>query len=322
MIRRVPEEIIQLIATSYDNITGIVVLKDNKITHENYFHEYNQNDTIHIASVTKSILSILIGIAIDKGFIKSLDQNVLDFFPDYQVKRREQVIQKVTVRHLLTMTAPYKFKSEPYTQVYSSEDWTKEVLDLLGGKNLNENFKYTTIGLQVLSGILINTTGHSVLNFANENLFKPLGIKKPNNLRIHNKQEHFDFLKGRHVNGWIMDPIGTNTAGWGLTLTTRDLAKIGQLYLNKGKWNNQQILSSKWVEDSTKAHSNYGELSYGYLWWIIDDQKNNCFAAIGDGGNIIYVDPDMKTVIAITSLFMPRAKDRITFIRKHILPLL
>lgn len=196
------------------------------------------------------------------------------------------------------------------------------MLDLLGGKTLNGNFKYTTIGLQVLSGILVKATGCSVLNFANESLFKPLGIKGPNNLRIHNKQEYFDFLKGKHVCGWVIDPNGTNTSGWGLTLTTRDLAKIGQLYLNKGRWNDQQILSSKWIEESTKVHSNYGSLSYGYLWWIIDDQKSNCFAAIGDGGNIIYVDSDKKIVIVIASQFMPRAKDRITLIREYILPLL
>ncbi len=122
------------------------------------------------------------------------------------------------------------------------------------------------------------------------------------------------------MNGWVIDPKGTNTAGWGLTLTAKDMAKIGRLYLNDGVWNNQRIISQKWIEESTKIHIKWGELSYGYLWWIINDLENNCFAAIGDGGNIIYVNSDKKIVIAIASRFLPRAKDRIELIRKHILP--
>ncbi|WP_271407341.1 serine hydrolase domain-containing protein [Tenacibaculum soleae] len=313
-------ELEKKIQEDYTNIAGIIIMKNNDILFEKYFNDYKKNDTIHIASVTKSILSILIGIAIDKGFIKNTEQNVLDFFPKYVLKKREKTIQKVTIRHLLTMTAPFKFKSEPYTKVYSSEDWTKSVLDLLGGKILSEDFKYTTIGLQVLSGILTNATGKSTLDFASENLFSLLDIKIPENLRIHNKEEHFSFLKDKYVNGWVIDPKGTNTAGWGLTLTTRDMAKIGQLFLNKGKWNNIQIVSSKWINESTKKHSQLNDLAYGYLWWIIDNKENNCFSAIGDGGNIIYVDQLKNTIIAITSQFMPRAKDRIELIKKYIIP--
>ncbi len=313
-------ELERIIQEDYTNIAGIIVIKNNDIVLENYFNNYKKNDTIHIASVTKSILSILVGIAIDKGFIKNTEQNVIDFFPKYVLKKREKTIQKVTIRHLLTMTAPYKFKSEPYTKVYSSEDWTKSVLDLLGGKTISGEFKYTTIGLQVLSGILTNATGKSILDFASENLFSPLGIKTPDNLRIHNKEEHFAFLKDKYVNGWVIDPKGINTAGWGLTLTTWDIAKIGQLYLNKGKWNNNQIISSKWIKESTKKQSQLNDLAYGYLWWIIDNQENNCFSAIGDGGNIIYVDRHKNTIVAIASQFMPRAKDRIELIKKHIIP--
>jgi len=313
-------ELEKIIQEDYTNIAGIIIMKNNDILFEKYFNDYKKNDTIHIASVTKSILSILVGIAIDKGFIKNTEQNVLDFFPKYVLKKREKTIQKVTIRHLLTMTAPFKFKSEPYTKVYSSEDWTKSVLDLLGGKILSEDFKYTTIGLQVLSGILTNATGKSILDFASENLFSLLDIKIPENLRIHNREEHFSFLKDKYVNGWVIDPKGTNTAGWGLTLTTRDMAKIGQLFLNKGKWNNIQIVSSKWINESTKKHSQLNDLAYGYLWWIIDNKENNCFSAIGDGGNIIYVDQLKNTIIAITSQFMPRAKDRIELIKKYIIP--
>lgn len=98
------------------------------------------------------------------------------------------------------------------------------------------------------------------------------------------------------------------------------MIKIGQLFLNNGKWNSDQIVSSKWINESTKKHSQLNELAYGYLWWIIDNQQNSCFSAIGDGGNIIYVDRLKNTIIAITSQFMPRAKDRIGLIKKHIIP--
>lgn len=314
-------ELNTLIGEEYSNIAGVVVKRNNEIVFENYYNGYNQNDTIHVASVTKSIISALIGIATDKGFIKSIEQNILDFFQGYEIKRGEKTIQKITIKDLLTMTAPYKFKYEPYTKVYSSNDWTKAVLDLIGGKGEIGEFKYTTVGLQILSGILKNATGQPITDFASENLFEYLDIKTPKNVTIKDKDEHFAFLKNKYVSGWVIDPKGVSTAGWGLSLSTKDMAKIGQLYLNMGKWNDKQILSSKWIENSVKEHSKWGELSYGYLWWLIDRKNRGDYAAIGDGGNIIFVSPDKKIVIAIASQFMPRAKDRIELIKKNIVPL-
>jgi CubicO group peptidase (beta-lactamase class C family) len=245
----------------------------------------------------------------------------LEFFPDYTVKRGEKTIQNITIKNMLTMTAPYKYKWEPYTKVYTSDDWTKAALDLLGGKSGLGEFKYSTIGIQILSGILANATGQSDLDFATENLFEPLGIQAPHNAIINCKEEYFAFLQDRYVRGWAVDPKGTNTAGWGLALTPRDMAKIGQLYLNGGLWNGKQLLSSKWIGDSTKESSRWGELPYGYLWWIVDNKEQGCYAALGDGGNAIFVNPEKKMVIAIASRFMPCAKDRIELIGKHIVPL-
>lgn len=311
----------ELIKEQYDNIAGIQVMVNGRNVYENYFNGYGESHTIHIASVTKSILSALIGIALDNGAISSIEQNILDFFPGYKIKRGEKTIQKITIKNLLTMTAPYKFKSEPYTKVYSSEDWTKAVLDLLGGRAPLGEFKYTTIGIQVLSGILQNATGRSVSDFAMENLFEPLGIEGPPDKRIETKEEHFAFLTDRNVHGWVIDPGGVNTAGWGLALGTGSLAKIGQLYLNRGIWKGRRIVSSEWIEDSSREHSRWGDKSYGYLWWILDGEDINSYAALGDGGNVIYVSPEKKMVVAITSRFKPRARDRIELIREHIMPL-
>lgn len=313
------EELTSIIEKEYGNIASVILVRENKTVYEHYFHGYSQEDTIHIASVTKSVISALIGIAIDKGIIKNPDQKVLDFFPDYKIKRGEKRIQEVAIKDLLSMTAPYKYKYEPYTKVYSSDDWTKAVLHLLGGKGAIGEFKYTTVGIQALSGVIAAASGQSVLDFANDNLFEPLEIKKPKNITIENKEEHFSFLKGEYVEGWVVDPNGVNTAGWGLCLTTRDITKIGQLYLGKGMWNKQRILSDTWIEESTKVHSKWGDRKYGYLWWIIEDNKS--YAAIGDGGNIIYVSPEKEMVVSITSKFMPRAKDRLQLIHNFIMQL-
>lgn len=315
-------ELEKIINNDYKNIAGMVVLKDGKTLYENYFNDCNTNSKIHVYSVTKSIISILIGIAMDKGYIKSVDEKILDFFPDYTVKRREKVIQKITLKDLLTMTAPYKYKFNPYIKYFTSDDFVKFSLDSLGGKDDIGKFRYAPlIGPDIFSGILVKATGKSLLNFAKENLFEPLGITVDNNITFNSKEEQLAFNKSTNISGWVTDSKGINTGGWGLTLSATDMAKIGQLYLNDGIWNGKQIVSKSWIEDSTKEHSRWDKLNipYGYLWWISDDNDYG-YAAMGDGGNIIYVNKAKKMVVSIASLFVPRAKDRIDFIKKHIEP--
>lgn len=313
-------ELEKIINKDYNNIAGIVVLKNGKKQYENYFNEITANQPLHIFSVTKSIISILIGIAIDKGYIKDVNQKILDFFPEYTVKRGEKTIQNVTLKNLLTMTAPYKYKSAPYTKYFKSNDWVKASLDLLGGKGKIGDFRYTPlIGPDILSGILAKTTGKSVLDFATENLFSPLNITVKKNLIFKTKEEQLAFNKTKNISAWISDPSGVNTAGWGLTLTAMDMAKIGQLTLNGGIWNKKRIVSKKWIDESTKCQSVWKEnnLKYGYLWWVIDD-KERIYAAMGDGGNVIYVNTNKKLVVSIASILKPTAKERIAFIKNHI----
>ncbi|NMM61738.1 serine hydrolase [Clostridium sp. P21] len=309
------------INSSYNNTAGIIVLKDGKTLYENYFNGYTAASNLHVFSVTKSIISILIGIAIDKGYIKSINQKVLEFFPDYAVKGGEKTIQNVTLKDMLTMTAPYKYESEPYTEYFTSHNWVNSALDLLGGRGKIGEFRYTPlIGPDIFSGILVKTTGQSVLDFATEYLFSPIGINVCGNVVFRNKEEQLAWYKEKDVRGWVADPQGVNTAGWGLTLTPMDMAKIGKLYLNKGIWNGKQIVPAWWIEESTKEHSRWGKLLYGYLWWIIDD-KEHIYAAMGDGGNVIYVNTKNKMVVSIASLFMPNAEDRIKLIKEYIEPM-
>ena len=306
------------ILREYSNIAGMVVQQNGTIIYENSFNRYTADTAFHVFSVTKSVLSILIGIAIDKGLIESLDQKVLDFFPEYTPKRGEKTAQLVTLRDMMTMTTPFKYKSAPYTKYFSSESWVKSALDLLGGKGEIGDFRYTPlIGPDILSGILTRVTGLSVLEFAQENLFMPLVIDVSERIVFESKEEQLSIMKDHHGSGWVADPQGINTAGWGLFLRPGEMAKIGKLLLNRGIWDGRQIVSSEWVDESTAPHSRWGELQYGYLWWIIDEEARS-FAALGDGGNAICVNPAKNLVVAIASLFKPTAKDRIKFIKQYV----
>ncbi|RCX16963.1 CubicO group peptidase (beta-lactamase class C family) [Fontibacillus phaseoli] len=315
-------ELEKKINNDYSNIAGMVVLKEGEIRYENYFNECTAASRIHVYSVTKSIISILIGIAMDKGYIKSINQKVIDFFPDYIVKRSEKTIQNVTLNNLLTMTAPYKYKLfTPYIKYFTSDDWVKFSLDLLGGRGQIGEFRYTPlIGPDILSGILVKATGQSVFEFATENLFSPLGITVESNVNFHSKEEQLAFNKAKNISGWVADKAGVNTGGWGLTLSPTDMAKIGQLYLDGGMWNGKQIVSTRWIDESTKEHNRWEKLnlSYGYLWWV---ENGNGYAAMGDGGNVIYVNTKKKIVVSIVSLFVPKVKDRIELIKEHIEPM-
>ena len=195
-------EMENIIAADYDNMAGIVIMKDGKAVYEGYFHNCTDASRIHVSSVTKSILSILIGIALDKGCIDSVSQKVLEFFPDYTVKRGEKTIQHITIKDMLTMTAPYKYKGNPYTKYFTSMDWVKFSLDVLGGRGHIGEFRYAPIvGPDILSSILVKATGQSVFDFAKENLFAPLGITIEKTITFHNKEEQMAFYKGYKLLG-------------------------------------------------------------------------------------------------------------------------
>lgn len=318
------KELDRIINNDYSNITGIIVQQNGTKFYENYFNDYTANNAIHVSSVTKSVFSILIGIAIDKGLIKSVDCKVLEFFPDYTVQLGEKTIQHITIKHLLTMTAPYKYETEPYEKFFTSENPVLDALDLLGGDKPIGSFNYSAIGgTHILSGILTRATGQSVRNFANQQLFSPLGIHAIHNVVLRSEEDYMTKMNDKNTRGWVVDPQGFNTASWGLFLSPSDMIKLGQLYLNGGMWHGKQIVSTMWITTSTTEHSRcvqWGNLAYGYLWWLIDD-KEHSYAALGDGGNAIYINPTKKIVVSITCLFPPEAKDSIELIKMSIEPM-
>lgn len=319
-------ELHEIISQQEKNICQVVAYKDGAKVYSDTWNDYQKTDTCHVMSVTKSIVSLLVGIAIDKGFIQSIDQPVLDFFPDYQVKRGEKTIQQVTIKHLLTMTAPYKYKYEPWSKICSSEDWTTAALDFLGGRaGLTGEFKYSTLGIHILTGIISITSGMDTVDFANKYLFEPIGVEPHKNYSAETAEEHkaFTISKTPKDNIWFCDPKGVGAAGFGLCLSAEDMAKIGLLCLNKGMYHSQKLISSEWIAESMKVNCKCGnelqEMLYGYLWWIIDE-KNHVYAAIGDSGNVIYINEDKKIVIAVTATFKPTVFDRNPFIQKYIEP--
>lgn len=310
------------------NICQIYAIKNGVTVYDDCWRGFKTDDPVNVNSVTKGVMALLAGIAVDKGYIKSLDEKVMDFFPDYQVKRGEKTIYDVTIRLLLTMTAPYKGKSEPWKKVCTSDDWTKAALDFLGGRNgITGEFRYATLGIQILAGIIERSSGIKCIDLANSNLFIPLGI--PEHI-IHgdsSKEDQFNFFmnKGPRKNEWYSDPQDTVTAGWGLCMAGRDLAKIGAMVLNDGIYEGVQILSKEWIDDmlspKLKLGERFGNMEYGYLWYKPYPDKN-VYAAIGDCGNIIYINKNENVSVGITGTFKPRIFDRVEFIEKKVLPVL
>lgn len=321
------EELHTLIKDLQPNICQVACYKDGKEVYSDEWNTYKKTDTCHVMSATKSIVALLVGIAIDKGFIKSIEQPVLDYFPDYKIKRGEKTIQKVTIKHLLTMSAPYKYKYEPWTKICSSGDWAVATLDFLGGrKGLTGEFKYSTLGIHILTVIISKTSGLKAVDFANMYLFEPIGVEKHSNYSAETAKEHkhFTMCKEPKENVWFCDPQGIGAAGYGLCFSAIDMAKIGQLCLDKGVCNGRQIISSKWIEEMTRPNyqcgKEFGNMMYGQLWWIVDEKKH-IYAALGNSGNVIYVNPTKNLVIAVTSYFKPTIFDRVDFIQKKIEPL-
>lgn len=308
------------------NICQICAIRNGTVIYEDSWRGFASEDAVNVNSVTKGVMALLAGIASDKSLI-SVDDKVMDYFPDYQVKRGEKTIFDVTVRHLLTMTAPYKGRSEPWKKVCTSDDWTKAALDFLGGRaGITGEFRYATLGIQILAGIIERGSGEKLIDFANKNLFIPLGIPEHVIHGDSSKEDQFDFFmnKGPRKNEWYSDPQGTVTAGWGLCASAKDLALIGCMVLNGGSMGKVRIVSSEWINSMLtpyqKLGERFGNMFYGYLWYKPFEDRE-VYAAIGDCGNIIYVNKDKNVAVGVTGTFKPMIFDRVEFIEKNVLPL-
>ncbi len=298
-------ELLSVIHSRYDSIRGIVILKDGETIYEEAFRGYDLDKPVHVASVTKSILSALVGIAVDQGAIRSVGQRVLEFFPEYQARGRCENRENATLEDLLNMTVPYAFDNwkEPLEDLCRSEDWVTFALNLMSDREAPGRFQYSTAGAHLLSAVITKATGKSAREFANEVLFEPIGMRTIADHPI----TVFDYenLFGSGLKGWAHDPRGISTGGWGLMLTPRDMARFGLLYLNRGAWDGRQVISGVRIEETFAPNDNH----YGRLWWQMKENEEMIYAAMGDGGSMICCLPRKSLVVAVVSEFTANPED-------------
>ncbi|MES0343881.1 MAG: serine hydrolase, partial [Anaerolineales bacterium] len=247
-------------------------------------HPFSATSQHNIYSCTKSVVSALAGIAIEQGYIEGLQQPVLSFFPQRTIANRDANKEAMTLEHLLTMTTgfrcqdSYLYRWSGLDQMRESEDWVQFVLDLPMEGEPGERFEYCNGASVLLSGIIQETTGMSANEYAVEHLFGPLGISDID---------------------WSSNPQGLSVGYSELRMLPQDMAKIGVLYLNEGRWDGEQIVPSEWVRASTSQYiSATLEDGYGYQWWVDD---SGMYLALGYRGQFIYVIPEKEMVVVFTS---------------------
>ncbi|MCD0470582.1 serine hydrolase [Flavobacterium sp. JAS] len=300
----------KIVDGTYQNVHSVLIIKDGKLVFEEYFYDNNKTKLHELRSATKSFVSALTGIAIDKGYIKDKTETVLSYFPDYTFKNLTNDKKQITIENLLTnqsgldcdVSNPKAEGNE--TAMNYSDDWIQFTLDLPmvdvpGGKGMYCSGNPITMGK-----IIERATKMPLPEFAKQTLFKDLGIK---NFK------------------WNFKPDASSAETFcQVYLNSRDMAKFGLLYLNKGLWNGKQVVSKAWVEESLSKHSVVQGVNYGYLWWLkylnVDGVKYNGKAAQGNGGQKIYIWEDQNMITVITGGNYNSQSPSDELIQKYILP--
>ena len=287
----------------FKKIGSVLIARHGRLVFEDYV-EGDANTLRDTRSATKSIADVLIGIAIGEGKLSGVDAKVLELLPDRarRIQNPDPRKAAITVEDLLTMSSPLECDDwndasrGNEERMYLVEDWAQFILDLpiRGRMHVGEQvepppygrfFSYCTGGVFVLSEILAKATGMPTDHYAQDKLFTPLGI---DNVR------------------WVYSPLNIPQTGGGLRLSSRDLLKVGQLYLNRGQWLDRRIVSEQWVRDSTQPHARSDDATeYGYLWWLKSfksgEESYPAFYMSGNGGNKVVVVPALDLVTVITS---------------------
>lgn len=264
---------------------AFIVIQNDSIKHEQYWHGYSADSMSNSFSIAKSWVSTLIGIAIKDGKIKSLDQQVCDFLPEFCIGKKTNI----TVKHLLTMSSGLDWKEDYYNPIgktayaYYGANLRDLVLSLNAVENPGKIFKYHSSCSQILTFILEKATEKTISEYASEKLWKPLGAK--------------------HYALWNTDRKGGDEKGFCcINSNARDLARIGKLYLNYGTWNGQQLLDSSYVEKATSAaflidKNGNKNKNYGYHFWVTNHKNMDVYSARGLWGQYVICIPKKKMII-------------------------
>jgi CubicO group peptidase (beta-lactamase class C family) len=264
---------IDTLARSINHLQSFLVLKDDKVVYESYRHGLTYKMPHNLKSVSKSITSLLTGIAIEKGYF-SLSTDLKSIFG--KEANVDSSCSKVSIQNLLTMQGGFpEIGSRYYWIVCASFNPVKSTLRIRRNVKPGDSTEYSDVGANLLGYAVSRTSKMKLEEFARRYLFSPLGISSDK---------------------WVTDLRGDNTSAADIFMCPRDLARIGYLMLHRGNVNGRQIVSEKWVDESVRPRTvipGFPEnLGYGYLWWLDSAANNNAFCAIGWGGQILYVSPD------------------------------
>jgi CubicO group peptidase (beta-lactamase class C family) len=288
------------------NLHGVVVVRQGRLVFEQYFTGPDEHwgspvgdvtfgpDTLHdVRSITKSIVSLLYGIAHGQGTVGSVDRPVLDAFPEFADLRTDPARMRILVKHALTMTMGTEWNEDlPYSnprngerQMEAAADRYRFVLDRPLVAAPGERWNYDGGATAVIAKLVSRGTGRPLLDFAQEHLFAPLGITGVD---------------------WITDMKDEPKAASGLRLRPRDLAKIGQLVLQRGRWGAQEVIPDRWLQEATTAQAQPDPFRrYGYQWWLggspFGDAETPWVAGFGLGGQRLYIVPELELVVVVTA---------------------
>ena len=265
---------------------SVIVVNQGTIVREIYYNDFSYSTQFNTYSVTKSFTSALVGIAIDQGIIGSVDDPVVSYFPNATFDHDSPEKQSVTIRHVLTMTSGFDYGEDPTLAPPVEGSVATHVLNSPVTREPGTSWVYDSQAPSILIRIIEIQSNMSLLDFANEYLFDSLGIQEVS---------------------WGTDDSGLAYGGFSLYLTSREMAKFGQLFLQEGMWNDEEIISKEWVRESTLdqmpddvqfIYSVKPSGGYGYLWWTYD----GFYTASGLHGQRIIVNPSSEYIVVFTSL--------------------
>lgn len=297
-------KMLEEITAEETRIHSVLIIRNGYVVTEAYFQPYTRDTRTHVQSVTKSVIGMLIGKAISDGYIKSDEEKLVNFYPNRMFENQTRQKASIRLKHLLSMASGLSCQefSSSGPSMEQTQGWVQFMLDLPMAGAPGKQFGYCNGNAHLLSSILEKSTGMSAREYANQELFKPLGIPLVSDA------------------DWWGDPQKITMGGYGLHLRSLDLAKLAFLYLHNGTWEDEQIIPAEWIAASTTQHIQKEDGSgYGYLWTVYPDSSH--YAALGLGGQQVHVYPSRNLIIVVTAALesFAEASEIESMLNEHIL---